>query len=264
MTSFYWRQYATREELLTLAVERGYGQCPYIYPTTQNVDSHLVATSLKHIQILRSKARIFRLSNRASDHQIYHSRSMTAVATGYTRKNPSITYTFARCTVVSRIGQNSTKNATSMIINHINHLRRLSHAYTCGSHLAPGGYIEQAEVSPAPKCDDGSIVPGDPLDQCGKLAISAGTAFGKSLMIEETMEDDIRKAGFTDVVRYRFKWPFGAWSNDQRLKELGTWNLIMWNRGLEGWTLRFFTKHMGVRDISLPLLQDLFPGFMAS
>ncbi|KAL8835974.1 MAG: hypothetical protein Q9170_003097 [Blastenia crenularia] len=100
-------------------------------------------------------------------------------------------------------------------------------------------------MNPMPKSDDGSIVPGDPFDQCGKLAKRAGEAFGKSLMIEETMEDDIRKAGFTDVVRRKFKWPFGAWSQDPRLKEIGTWNLIMWDRGLEGWTLRSFTKHMG-------------------
>ncbi|KAI4182858.1 MAG: hypothetical protein L6R41_005738 [Letrouitia leprolyta] len=114
-------------------------------------------------------------------------------------------------------------------------------------HLAPGGYIEQAELNPAPKSDDGSICPGDAFDTCGKLAVSAGDAFGKSLMIEETMEDDIRKAGFTDVVRRQFKWPIGAWSNDPRLKELGHWNLLMWIKGLEGWTMRFFTKHMGVR-----------------
>ncbi|KAL8943193.1 MAG: hypothetical protein Q9216_001247 [Gyalolechia sp. 2 TL-2023] len=113
------------------------------------------------------------------------------------------------------------------------------------SHLAPGGYIEQAELNPVPKSDDGSICPGDPFDTCGKLAISAGDAFGKSLLIEKTMEDDIRKAGFTDVERRKFKWPIGPWSNDQWLKELGTWNLIIWMRGLEGWTMRFFTMHMG-------------------
>ncbi|KAL9594792.1 MAG: hypothetical protein Q9219_006829 [cf. Caloplaca sp. 3 TL-2023] len=96
-----------------------------------------------------------------------------------------------------------------------------------------------------PKSDDGSIVPGDVFDQCGQLAIRAGEAFGKSLIIETTMEDDIRRAGFTDVVRYKFKWPIGTWANDKRLKELGMWNQRMWNQGLEGWTLRFFTKHMG-------------------
>ncbi|KAL8673791.1 MAG: hypothetical protein Q9168_001803 [Polycauliona sp. 1 TL-2023] len=115
----------------------------------------------------------------------------------------------------------------------------------CYDHLAPGGYIEQAEVHPAPKSDDGSITPGDPLDECGKLAVRAGESVGKSLMVEEFMHDEIARAGFTDLVRIRFKWPIGAWSNDPRLKELGRWVLIHWSEGLEGWVLRFFTKHMG-------------------
>ncbi|CAL8582959.1 hypothetical protein XPA_008600 [Xanthoria parietina] len=115
----------------------------------------------------------------------------------------------------------------------------------CYDHLAPGGYIEQAEVNPAPKSDDGSIARGDPFDECGKLAVHAGNAFGKSLMVEEFMHEEIVRAGFADVVRVRFKWPIGGWSNDPRLKELGKWVLVHWNEGLEGWVLRFFTKHMG-------------------
>ncbi|KAL8798879.1 MAG: hypothetical protein Q9182_006309 [Xanthomendoza sp. 2 TL-2023] len=114
-----------------------------------------------------------------------------------------------------------------------------------GNHLAPGGYIEQAEINPVAKSDDGSVTPGDLYDQCGKLAIAAGNAFGKSLMIEESMQDDIASAGFIDVVKEKYKWPVGAWSNDPRLKELGRWNLIHWNQGMEGWTMRFCTKHLG-------------------
>ncbi|KAL8649709.1 MAG: hypothetical protein Q9226_005464 [Calogaya cf. arnoldii] len=124
------------------------------------------------------------------------------------------------------------------------HIRQL-YGSVADCHLAPGGYIEQVEVNPAPKSDDGSITPGDPFDECGKLAVLAGKSFGKSLMIEEFMHEEIARAGFTDVVRIRYKWPIGAWSNDPRLKELGRWILVHWNEGLEGWVLRFFTKHMG-------------------
>lgn len=118
------------------------------------------------------------------------------------------------------------------------------------SHLAPGGYLEQAEVNPCPKSDDGSVVSGDPFHEAGRLAILSGERFGKSLMVEEFMQDEIRKAGFTKVVKTSYKWPIGSWSNDPRLKELGRWNLLHWNEGLEGWTLRFFTKYMGVSEPS--------------
>lgn len=103
-------------------------------------------------------------------------------------------------------------------------------------------------MNPVPKSDDGSITPGDPYDQCGTLAIRSGEAFGKSLIVETSMHEDMAKAGFTDIVKTTYKWPIGAWSTDPRLKDLGRWNLLHWMQGLEGWTLRFFTKHMGVGD----------------
>lgn len=131
--------------------------------------------------------------------------------------------------------------------------RSLNKSDHVNSHLAPGGYIEQAEVNPAPKSDDGSIVPGDAFDQCGALAARAGEAFGKSLMVENTMHNDIVRAGFTEVVKTTYKWPIGAWSNDLRLKDIGRFNLLHWLQGLEGWTLRFFTKHMGVGVLFRPL-----------
>ncbi|KAI4283512.1 MAG: hypothetical protein L6R35_005144 [Caloplaca aegaea] len=115
----------------------------------------------------------------------------------------------------------------------------------CYDHLNPGGYIEQAELNPVLKSDDGSIVPGDVLDQCGTLAIQAGISLGSSLEVEKSMQDDIARAGFIDVVKTTYKWPVGAWSNDPRLKELGKWNLLHWQQGLESWTLRSFTKRMG-------------------
>ncbi|KAL8702125.1 MAG: hypothetical protein Q9201_004559 [Fulgogasparrea decipioides] len=98
------------------------------------------------------------------------------------------------------------------------------------------GYLEQAELNPVPKCDDGSIEPGDAMDECGKLAVRCGEAFGKSLMVEEFMQDEIKKAGFTEVAKITYKWPIGAWSNDPRLKELGRWNLLHWNEG--AWYMR--------------------------
>ncbi|KAL9015788.1 MAG: hypothetical protein Q9185_006823 [Variospora sp. 1 TL-2023] len=117
--------------------------------------------------------------------------------------------------------------------------------YPTISHLTPGSYIEQAELNPVLKSDDGSIVPGDVLDQCGTLAVQAGISLGSSLEVEKSMQDDIARAGFTEVVKTTYKWPVGAWSNDPRLKELGKWNLLHWQQGLESWTLRSFTKRMG-------------------
>ena len=128
------------------------------------------------------------------------------------------------------------------------------------SHLTPGGYLEQLEISPVPRSDDGSIQPGDMWDECGKLAIECGERFGKTFRIQEKMKDLISKAGFVDVVETKYKWPLGAWSTDQKLKDLGRWNLHHWNEGLEGWTMALLTRVMGVSDQSLALGKKQFRG----
>lgn len=154
----------------------------------------------------------------------------------------------ARCTVASLTGIGSTRIATSKCPLPLSFDSLWPLTYPTISHLNPGGYIEQAELNPVLKSDDGSIVPGDVLDQCGTLAIQAGISLGSSLEVEKSMQDDIARAGFIDVVKTTYKWPVGAWSNDPRLKELGKWNLLHWQQGLESWTLRSFTKRMGVNS----------------
>ena len=86
------------------------------------------------------------------------------------------------------------------------------------------------------------------------------------------MKDLITQAGFVDVVETRYKWPIGAWSNDQRLKDLGNWNMKHWDNGLEGWTMRFCTKYLHVSGLStsscfrfdlVPLSSLSFPRLIA-
>ncbi|KAI4216520.1 MAG: hypothetical protein LQ351_001009 [Letrouitia transgressa] len=128
----------------------------------------------------------------------------------------------------------------------------------CYDHLKPGGYLEQAEISPILKSDDGSITPGDYFDECGQLAVRCGEAFGKSLLVQQFMRDEIERAGFVEVVEEKYKWPIGAWSTDAKLKELGRWNLNHWEQGLEGWIMRFFTRYLGtLRDRRYHVYQDV-------
>ncbi|KAJ9621960.1 hypothetical protein H2203_006841 [Taxawa tesnikishii (nom. ined.)] len=59
------------------------------------------------------------------------------------------------------------------------------------------------------------------------------------------MADLIRSAGFVDVVERVYKWPIGPWSADPKLKELGRWNLLNWEEGMEGWLLAVYTRVLG-------------------
>lgn len=83
-------------------------------------------------------------------------------------------------------------------------------------------------------------------DTQGDLAVTCGEAFGKTFLQINYMKDQISAAGFVDVTEVKFKWPVGPWSNDQKLKDLGRWNMHMWEQGLEGWTMALLTRCMKV------------------
>ncbi|EOA84363.1 uncharacterized protein SETTUDRAFT_164523 [Exserohilum turcica Et28A] len=108
-------------------------------------------------------------------------------------------------------------------------------------HLQPGGFIEQLEMSVVPKSDDGTIAPDSILDKWGKISLDLGDRFGKSLRTADEAKAGIEAAGFVNVVEHRWKLPIGGWPADKRFKELGLYNRINWEQGIEGWSLYLLT-----------------------
>ena len=102
-------------------------------------------------------------------------------------------------------------------------------------------------MSVVPVSDDGTITEGSIFDQWGKVSLEAGDKFGKDLRIHEQIKGYLEQGGFEDVVETVFKWPIGPWSSDKHLKQLGLWNLLHWQEGIEGWSLALLTRVLGVR-----------------
>lgn len=113
--------------------------------------------------------------------------------------------------------------------------------------LEPGGWFEQAEMSVVPISDDGSIPDGHIFKKWGDLSIEAGERFGKSLAIHKDAKELITKAGFEEVKEKVYKLPIGGWSKNPRLKEIGKWNQLHWECGIEAWSIALMTRIMGVR-----------------
>ncbi|KAL4813779.1 S-adenosyl-L-methionine-dependent methyltransferase [Aspergillus spinulosporus] len=106
--------------------------------------------------------------------------------------------------------------------------------------VKPGGWIEQVEQSVVPKSDDGTTE-GTIFEEWGRVSLEAGEAFGKSLRIVDESRDRMIKAGFVDVVERRYKIPIGGWASDPRLKQLGLYNRLLWEEGIEGWSMYLLT-----------------------
>lgn len=96
------------------------------------------------------------------------------------------------------------------------------------------------------KCDDGSITKDSAPGRWGPTFIAAGEKTGKTLMIVNKMKDYMIAAGFEDVKEVRQKWPLGSWSSDERMKDIGRWNQLMTEEGIEGWALALLTRVMEV------------------
>ena len=112
-------------------------------------------------------------------------------------------------------------------------------------HLRPGGWYEQAEISVVAHADDGSLA-GTTMEKWGPLALQGGEEFGKSFRIAEDMKTLMEASGFVNVTCHSFRWPIGTWAKDPKLKEIGAYNRLGWEDGIEGWAMFTFTKFLGV------------------
>jgi SAM-dependent methyltransferase len=115
-------------------------------------------------------------------------------------------------------------------------------------HLKPGGWFEQTEISVITKSEDGSIA-GTRLEEWGPLAWECGEKFGKSFKIAEDSKELMERAGFVNVRRHTFKWPIGTWPMDKKMKEIGAYNRLAWDEGINGWAMFLFTNFLGVSAV---------------
>lgn len=106
--------------------------------------------------------------------------------------------------------------------------------------------MEQVEWSIHNRSADGTLSPNATLARWSQNALAIAQKSGKTFEIAENMAGLITEAGFVDVVEKRFKWPIGPWSSDARLKEIGRWNLLNWEEGMEGWCMAPYTRVLGV------------------
>jgi SAM-dependent methyltransferase len=113
------------------------------------------------------------------------------------------------------------------------------------SNLKPGGWFEQTEISVVPRSEDGSLR-GTSMELWGPLAVEAADKFGKTFRIADMTKELMEAAGFVNITYRTFKWPIGPWPQDRKLKEIGAYNRLAWEDGMNGWVLFLFTKYLRV------------------
>lgn len=110
------------------------------------------------------------------------------------------------------------------------------------SHIKPGGWIEQFEMSGFVECDDKSLPDDSVLRTWGPRLALAAEKSGRPLGTMHTMRSSIESAGFTDIHVKEYKLPIGPWAKDKHLKEVGVVNYEYWRKGMEGFAMWLLTR----------------------
>ncbi|KAF2176547.1 S-adenosyl-L-methionine-dependent methyltransferase [Zopfia rhizophila CBS 207.26] len=81
-----------------------------------------------------------------------------------------------------------------------------------------------------------------------------GCVAGYGALYAEDSKDLMEQAGFANVTYRTFKWPIGPWPKDPKLKEIGAYNRLDWEEGIERWAMYLFTKCLGWRAEEIQVL----------
>ncbi|KAI3326454.1 S-adenosyl-L-methionine-dependent methyltransferase [Xylariaceae sp. AK1471] len=111
----------------------------------------------------------------------------------------------------------------------------------------PGGWVEAFEPSVNFRSDDGSLVEGMALYDCGRLLNEASSKYGRSMSIVDdgVIPGAFRRAGFVKIKENTFKLPATPWAKDQKLQQLGAFSRLAMEQDLDGYVLYLFTSALG-------------------
>ncbi|KAK3169291.1 hypothetical protein OEA41_008674 [Lepraria neglecta] len=124
----------------------------------------------------------------------------------------------------------------------------------CFENTKPGGMVECIENDLKLTSPDGSLNSDKALYKFNREFLKASIASGIEPSPGLLLEDLMKKAGFEDVTATKFVWPVGTWPADKHLKEIGAWNYLQIQEGLEAFWYALFTRQLGYSQREVDVL----------
>ncbi|KFY95488.1 hypothetical protein V498_03326 [Pseudogymnoascus sp. VKM F-4517 (FW-2822)] len=109
-------------------------------------------------------------------------------------------------------------------------------------HVKPGGWVEWHEKFPMFHSDDGTLKEDSAIAKWGKTFFEASEIFGTSASSPKNLKRWMTEAGFVDVEEHILKLPVGIWPKDKRHKNIGMFEMVNMDEGIEGLSLMLFTR----------------------
>lgn len=113
--------------------------------------------------------------------------------------------------------------------------------------LKPGGWIDCSEPSAFFESYYGTIGPDHPYKTWGQVMIDSGNMSGMSFCVAQDMKQRLEDAGFINVEEKRICCTIGKWSSDPWEREVGVWEQLRLERGVQHFCERRCINNLGVR-----------------
>ena len=110
------------------------------------------------------------------------------------------------------------------------------------SHVKPGGWVEWHEKYPLFLSDDDSLKEDSAIAKWGNTFFKAAESFGTPATSPRHLKRWMIDAGFIDVEEHILKLPVGIWPKNKRLKNIGMFEMVNMDEGLESLSLMLFTR----------------------
>lgn len=106
----------------------------------------------------------------------------------------------------------------------------------------PGGWVEFQDWDTNFYSPDGSLNPNHSIYQFHKTTSEAQEDKGYNMRPGPHLEQWLIDAGFTNVQCPKFILPLGTWPKDKHYKQIGAYNFLQMQQGLEGIALATLTR----------------------
>lgn len=124
--------------------------------------------------------------------------------------------------------------------------------------LKPGGWIDCTEPSAFFESDYVELGPEHAFVQWGQIMLDSGDASGMSFHVGPFIKERLEAAGFINVVERRLRCAIGPWPKDPVQREVGQWEQLRLNQGVQIFCERRCINNLGVSAglLRLPLGND--------
>ncbi|KAJ2898977.1 uncharacterized protein MKZ38_003546 [Zalerion maritima] len=125
----------------------------------------------------------------------------------------------------------------------------------CLRCLKPGGWIEQQEFQLPIASYDGTLPDDCVWHAWGKVFYEAGGKTARTFEVTKSWEKWLKEAGFPGpIAEEEVALPIGAWAKEKRWKDVGAFNRLSLEQGLEGFAMFLCTQVLGWKPEEVAVL----------